>query len=175
MRFLNIEIKARCASPDEAEYRLMQENAEYRGLDHQVDTYFRVPAGRLKLREGNIEHALIHYHRENLSGPKASKVSLYRPSPDPALREVLASTLGVLTVVDKRRKIFYIGNVKFHIDLVEGLGSFVEIEAIDRDGTIGRDKLQAQCDHYMKVLGIRDHELVPVSYSDMLLNEKNLE
>lgn len=169
MGIINIEIKARCTDPENAEFVLMRENAEFKGLDHQVDTYFNVPHGRLKLREGNIEHALIHYIREDRDGPKTSRVVLYRPQKDPALKEILEKSLGILTVVDKKRKIFFIDNVKFHIDRVKGLGDFVEIEAIDRDGITGQDRLKGQCDHFMEILGIRNEELVAVSYSDMLM------
>jgi predicted adenylyl cyclase CyaB len=172
MGFLNVEIKAHCSDPAKAEFILMQENAEFRGLDHQVDTYFNVSSGRLKLREGNIEHALIHYERENQEGPKSSQVILYQPQEkDPALSEALTRALGVLIVVDKRRKIFFIDNVKFHIDEVAGLGHFLEIEAIDRQGHLGPEKLRMQCDHYLKVLGISEADLVAVSYSDLLLKE----
>jgi len=172
MSFINIEIKARCKNPEETEFLLMQENADYKGIDHQIDTYFNGDKGRLKLREGNIENALIHYERPNQSGPKTSKVCLYKPQHDPALKEILQKSLGILTVVDKKRKIFFIDNVKFHLDEVEQLGHFVEIEAIDLQGEFGRDKLQEQCDHYMNLLNIDAQDLVPVSYSDLLLMEK---
>lgn len=172
MSFINVEIKARCAKPDDAEYILMQEQADYIGLDHQVDTYFKVADGRLKLREGNIENSLIFYRRSNQSGPKTSQVNLYKPPRDPALKPLLENSLGVLTVVDKKRKIFFIGNVKFHIDAVKDLGHFLEIEAIDKDGTIGREKLQQQCDHFMQLLQIEAGDLVAVSYSDMLMEGK---
>lgn len=172
MHILNVEIKARCAHPEEAEYILMQEQADFIGLDHQIDTYFRVPEGRMKLREGNIEHSLIYYRRENQEGPKTSDVILHKPSKDPGLKDLLTHSLGILTVVDKKRKIFFIGNVKFHLDEVIGLGSFVEIEAIDKEGNIGREALQKQCDHYLQLLGIKTGDLVAVSYSDLLLEGK---
>lgn len=171
MGFINIEIKAHCADPAHAEFILMQENADYKGLDHQVDTYFNVPSGRLKLREGNIENSLIHYERNDQQGPKTSSVSLYKPSADPALKELLEKALGILVVVDKKRKIFFIDNVKFHIDRVDGLGDFIEIEAIDKNGSYGIEMLHEQCAQYMKLLNIKAQELVSVSYSDLLLKE----
>ncbi|MCD4696769.1 MAG: class IV adenylate cyclase [Bacteroidales bacterium] len=172
MGFINIEIKANCRDPQKIAHILEAEKADFRGMDHQVDTYFNVKHGRLKLREGNIEHSLIHYERENTSGPKTSKVILYKPKPDKNLKEILTKSLGVLTVVDKKRNIYFIENVKFHIDDVEGLGSFVEIEAIDSDGAIGTKMLQNQCNKYLKLFGIMEEDLIAVSYSDMLL-EKN--
>ena len=139
------------------------------GEDHQVDTYFNVPAGRLKLREGNIENALIHYERENTAASKSSHVLLYSHRPDSSLKEILVKTLGIKAVVDKRRKIYFIDNVKFHFDTVAGLGTFLEVEAIDKDGTIGKEKLQSRCDHYARFFNIQPEEFIAVSYSDMIL------
>ncbi|MEK6905484.1 MAG: hypothetical protein AABX24_03715 [Nanoarchaeota archaeon] len=60
-------------------------------------------------------------------------------------------------------------NVKFHVDLVESLGSFCEIEAIDKNGDIERSRLLQQCDDYIKILGIHQTDLISCSYSDLLL------
>ncbi len=169
---LNVEIKAKSDKIDEVEVLLIAENARYIGLDHQIDTYFNVPKGRLKLREGNIENNLIHYHRSNQEGPKQSIVTLYKSTPASSLKAVLENSIGVLIVVNKQRKIFFIDNVKFHIDKVKGLGTFVEIEAIDKDGTIGVEKLQEQCDVFMKYLNIQKQDLIAVSYSDLLLSSR---
>ena len=87
-----------------------------------------------------------------------------------ALKSILQDAIGVLVVVDKKREIYFIENVKFHIDEVRGLGSFMEIEAIDHDGNLGREKLLAQCRHYISELGIEDNDLMTHSYSDMLLS-----
>jgi adenylate cyclase class 2 len=170
MAHLNVEIKARCDDPDGVRRALLERNADFRGTDHQVDTYFNCPAGRLKLREGNIENSLIHYDRPDAAGPKEAVVTLYHPRPDPALKDVLTKALGVRVVVSKRREIYFIGNVKFHIDDVEGLGCFVEIEAIDETGRIGAKNLRAQCRQYMKLFGIRPDVLISSSYGDMLLS-----
>lgn len=168
MEFLNIEIKARCTHPEKAEQTLLDLGAEFKGEDRQVDTYYKVAKGRLKMRQGNIENALIHYHRANQEGPKKSGVSLFKTA-DPALKMILDKALEHLVVVEKRRRIFFIENVKFHIDHLENLGYFIEIEAIDYTGQIGQPKLQEQCDHFIEVLGIGEDDLLAVSYSDMLL------
>ena len=88
------------------------------------------------------------------------------------MEAILTTTLGVKVVVDKQRDIYFIGNVKFHVDEVQGLGSFVEVEAIDLEGNIGREKLQQQCNQYKAMLGIRDEDLLAKSYSDLLLEVK---
>jgi len=166
----NIEIKARCVDPCSIREILKSENADFRGLDHQIDTYFNMPTGRFKLREGNIENALIYYQREDQEAAKQSDVLLSWMQPGTVLKEMLVASLGILAVVDKQREIYFIGNVKFHIDYVKELGSFVEIEAIDADGTTGIGKLTAQCLHYLDLFHIQQSDLISISYSDMLLN-----
>ena len=167
MSHTNIEIKAHCANPKAIEALLLAHNALFIGLDHQIDTYFNTPKGRLKLREGSIENALIFYNRPNQAGPKQSDIILYKTQPNTSLKSLLTQAHGILTVVDKKRKIFFIDNVKFHLDNVEGLGSFVEIEAIDEKGNIGYEQLLKQCSFYMKLFNIQEADLLTNSYSDM--------
>lgn len=167
---MNVEIKARCGSQDRI--REVLKSADFRGCDHQVDTYFKVGFGRLKLREGNIENNLIHYCREDKEGPKQSDIVLFKSEPGSELKELLTRALGVLVVVDKQREIYFVGNVKFHLDVVKGLGSFVEIEAIDEDGSIGKDRLLEQCRFYLDLFQISEDDLVSVSYSDLLLEKQ---
>ncbi len=182
MGHINIEIKARSTHQDEIRNSLKSLNAHFTGVDHQVDTYFNVPSGRLKLREGNvvattlgdrsrvyIENCLIQYNRENQEGPKQSNVVLYKSTPRSTLKEALTKALGILVVVDKQREIYFIDNVKFHLDKVVDLGTFVEIEAIDKNPSIGRDKLLEQCESYESLFKISPEDLISVSYSDLLL------
>jgi predicted adenylyl cyclase CyaB len=131
-----------------------------------------VPRGRLKLREGNIEHALIYYERPDTTGAKRSDVLLYQHQPDGALKDILVKLHGIKVVVDKKRKIYFIGNVKFHFDTVAGLGTFVEVEAISDDPRAEPGGLQAQCEHYAELFGINPSDYVHVSYSDLLLSKK---
>lgn len=164
-----VEIKAKCENPDEIEAILLKNDADFIGLDHQIDTYFETSNGRLKLREGNIECHLIFYNRPNQVSPKESNVMLYKPQDVVMLKEILINAYTVKVVVDKKRKIFFIDNVKFHIDRVEGLGGFMEIEAIDADNNIGTNTLQEQCTYFMRLLNIKKDDLVAHSYSDLLL------
>lgn len=168
MELLNIEIKAKCSQLNEVRRILKKLKAELKGIDHQIDTYFKVPRGRLKLREGEIEKCLIYYQREDSCAPKQSKIILYKYPPNSALKEILTSSLGVLVIVDKIREIYFIDNVKFHLDNVKYLGTFIEIEAIDSKDTLGKEKLQKQCKQYMKKLNIKNSDLIAFSYSDMI-------
>ncbi len=172
MPHLNIEIKARCTEHDRIRDLLKARQARFVGEDHQVDTYFRTSHGRLKLREGSIERNLIYYERPDQQGPKASYVTLYKPGPGAALKQILTQVLGVLVVVDKRREIYFIDHVKFHLNRVDRLGTFVEIEAIDVEGTIGEARLHEQCAYYLDLLKIAEEDLVRVSYSDLLLQDR---
>lgn len=169
MGHLNVEIKARCDDQEAIRRYLKKHGADFRGVDHQIDTYFNVSNGRLKLREGNIENFLVHYERSDKEGPKQSVVSLYASQPGSSLKETLTRALGILVVVDKQREIYFIENVKFHVDVVKGLGTFMEIEAVDYEGDIGLDKLNEQCHKYLEDMGVKDEDLISGSYSDMLL------
>ncbi len=166
-----VEIKAKCNDLNRVRYLLKAQEPDFKGTDHQVDTYFNVSFGRLKLREGNIENALIQYVRSDQEAPKTSCVQLYKPNPESNLKNILTQALGILTVVDKRREIYFIGNVKFHLDQVEELGTFVEIEAIDKTGNRSKSELQQQCEFYMSLLEIDNKDLVRFSYSDLLMNQ----
>ena len=167
MSFLSFEIKARCSDPARIRKILLVRGARFKGLDHQIDTYFRVPDGRLKLREGNIEKALIYYKRIDRKNSKRCDSTLFHCSEKTPLKKILTRTLGVLTVVDKKREIYFIRNAKFHMDRVKRLGNFIEIEVF---GPVrAATKLKKRCEFYQKLLGIRTKDLVADSYSDQLL------
>jgi len=168
--YLNIEIKAKCSHPDKIRQYLKDNNADYKGTDHQCDTYFIVPNGRLKLRQGNIENNLIFYEREDMAGPKSSSFSLVKIPDAEKLKATLQQALGIWKIVNKVREIYFIGNVKFHIDKVEGIGSFVEIEAgnLTMPG-MKKEQLQEQCAFYLNAFDIKEEDLMTNSYSDMII------
>lgn len=172
MLYLNVEIKAKSSNPEFVRNYLLSNNANFKGVDEQTDTYFNVPNGRLKFREGNIENNLIYYNRDNQPGPKSSQFHLVKIEDEKGLKKVLEGSCGIKMIVKKKREIYYIDNVKFHIDEVPELGSFVEIEA----GNILADKseaeLMAQCNFYLKEFGVKEEELIAESYSDMLIKLK---
>ncbi len=168
MPIKNIEFKAKVEALESFEKKLLMLHPEFRGLDHQVDTYFATGDKRLKLREGNIENALISYIRANTSGAKQSEIILYKHEPDASLKQILTLHFGIQKVVDKLRKIYFIDNVKFHFDEVKGLGYFIEVEAIDTNNLLTTDTLKNQCDYYFEFFGFEKSMLVDCSYSDML-------
>ncbi len=127
----NLELKAVDHDPEATLAAALALGAEEEATLHQRDTYFFAVTGRLKLREAPPEPAqLIGYARPDRPG---ASVSAYEIAPvfDPAtLGAVLAQTLGVRTVVEKRRRLLLWRGVRIHLDRVAGLGDFVEIEAI---------------------------------------------
>jgi len=174
MPHLNVEIKARSNSPESVRKYLLDHNADFKGLDVQTDTYFNVLHGRLKLREGNIENNLIYYDRSNQAGPKSSSFDLVKIEDAKGIKEVLEKSLGIKMIVKKKREIYYVANVKFHIDEVPRLGSFIEIEA----GNILANKTEAelleQCNFYLQEFGIKQEDLVAVSYSDLMIHANEI-
>jgi len=170
MDILNIEIKAHCANPELIRSILLANKAVFKGEDHQIDTYFVVPSGRLKLREGNIENTLIFYDRIEAKGIKKSIVELFHPHNDvESLKKVLLKSMAVKVVVDKKREIYFIDNVKFHIDEVKGLGHFMEIEAISQGDQFSEEYLNKQCQYYIKLLKVGQDDFIDQSYSDLLM------
>jgi adenylate cyclase, class 2 len=171
MSFLNVEIKARCTDPSFIRSYLLGHNADFKGIDEQTDTYFNTSNGRLKLREGNIENNLIYYERDNQAGPKNSHFKLIKVEDAAGLKEALEKSIGIKVVVKKKREIYFINNVKFHIDEVPGLGAFMEIEASNKTAPLSQEELKKQCDFYLREFKIEEKDLIENSYSDMLLEK----
>ena len=171
MPFLNVEIKARSIDPERIRKYLKANAAVFKGVDEQTDTYFLVANGRLKLREGNIENNLIYYERDNMAGPKNSHFDLVKIQDAAGIKDVLTRSCGIKTIVRKMREIYYLDNVKFHIDEVPGLGSFVEIEAGNVLADRTEDQLREQCEFYLRQFGIEERDLLTSSYSDMQLEK----
>jgi len=166
----NIEIKALCKDLERIRKILLENKADFKGTDHQIDTYFNVNSGRLKLREGNIENNLIHYQRLDKSGPKQSDFTLFKTESGSGLKNILNKAIGIKVVVDKMREIYFIENVKFHLDHVKDLGSFIEIEVIDEYGVLNEGDMFKTCQYYMNLFLIEKAHLIENSYSDMILN-----
>ena len=172
--FYNLEIKARTSEKQQIEIRkiLKEKNAKFIGTDNQKDIYFKNGSGRLKLRKGDIENYLIYYKREDEADLKKSEVVIFNNQGRISeLEKITRETHEVLIEVDKTREIYFIKNVKFHIDKVKNLGNFVEIEAISRGNLISEEKLREQCNYYKNLLKIPDNDLIKYSYSDMLLRK----
>lgn len=164
----NLELKAR--HPDLAAAAAAAERLGARGPSVQVqaDTYFRVPSGRLKLREIDGAPAeLIAYDRPDRGGARASAYQLVAVLDPGGLKSALAGALGVRGEVRKRRAIYLWHNVRIHLDDVAGLGTFVEFEAVlapGEDEAAAHARLEELC----RALGVRPDDHLGPSYADLL-------
>lgn len=165
----NVEIKARIPSVEALlpVARALGDD-EHPQLIHQDDTFFAVANGRLKLRVfGDGSGELIHYHRSDASGPKLSDYVL-APAPEPdSLREALTRACGLLGRVRKDRILVLAGPTRIHLDRVEGLGDFLELEVVLADGQTEAEATAVARD-LMARLGVQPVQLVSGAYLDLL-------
>jgi predicted adenylyl cyclase CyaB len=170
----NIEIKAKSDNHELIQKILHDQKANFIGLDHQIDHYYNVPEGRLKLRLGNIEKSLIFYKRENSFNAKESTYQLFKTVNLEEIHPLLISALDLLVTVDKHREIYYIQNAKIHLDVVDRIGRFLEVEIVDDLPHDPRFKsLHEQCLYYQKLFMVEESDLIDNSYSDMILELDN--
>ena len=157
----NLEIKARDADPRRSLELALELGAEDRGEIAQRDTYFATSGGRLKLREQTPgETELIQYRRADEAGPRTSEFRVVPVGQAEPLREALDAALGTLVSVEKSRRLLIWDGVRIHLDEVEGLGSFVELEAPGEGEQLATLRARLEID---------DESLVAQSYSDLLL------
>ena len=163
----NIEIKARYENAERAEENLNALGAGLAGTFHQKDTYFNVDDGRLKLRElGTDEGHLIFYKREDLAGPKRSDYEIAKTEDPEALRDILSKINGTWVEVEKTRQVWLWENVRIHLDDVNGLGQFVELEAVTEEK--GIEESHQRVETLMRALEITSDQLVEGSYGDIV-------
>lgn len=165
----NIEIKVRVERLSEKHQLALKLGAEPRAVFDDTDTYFRVARGRLKLRvlKGVVVGTLIYYERADDSTSRISNYSLVAVPDCAALCETLATAFGVLVTVRKSRAFLIYGATRIHLDQVEGLGSFVELETVIDGQTM--EVARAEHEFALDALELNSEEIVPLSYSDLLL------
>jgi adenylate cyclase class 2 len=161
----NIELKARLRDREAAEAACRRLSASDEGDIHQTDTYFHVPAGRLKLRVSEPgDDYLVFYKRPDVPDAKGCDYSIEIVRP--GVGNVLSEALGVLAVVVKTRSLHLWKNVRIHLDRVDDLGDFIEFEAVlsdDADDADGHAKLA----RLREVFDIRDEDLIASSYLEL--------
>jgi predicted adenylyl cyclase CyaB len=164
----NVELKARDRDAARSLRASLDLGAEDRGWLQQLDTYFKVPSGRLKLREQEGEAQLIYYERPDEAIERVSNYRIVPVDDADALKDALAAALGVLVAVEKSRHLLIWRNVRIHLDEVPGLGSFIELEAVaEPDSDLTREYENVA--ELRQTLGIADERIVALGYSDELL------
>jgi adenylate cyclase, class 2 len=142
-------------------------NAEPGGVLSQRDTYFNAVNGRLKLREMEGEAQLIAYERPDDVGHRTSSYRIVEVEDARGLRDALADGLGIQAVVAKKRLLFIWEDVRIHLDDVEGLGNFIEFEAVappESDLSAETKRIRLLRERFE----IADTDLIDVSYCDLI-------
>jgi len=165
----NLEFKARLADPKATLARARALGADLWGDLRQTDTYFRVPRGRLKLREtAGFQAELIFYERDEHGASRLSDYDVAHSQEPEALHRLLERAFGVLAVVRKQRTLLLLDATRIHLDNVEGLGRFLEIEVPVREDEAAA---QARLDWLIGTLGLAWSDCLRTSYLDLLLAE----
>ncbi len=167
----NLELKARVPSIELSLERARGSGAEYAGMLIQVDTYFNVSQGRLKLREAEGGLAeLIFYERSEVESERWSNYQKTAVADPDSLKLLLKDALGLRAVVRKQRHLFLLPGARIHIDEVEDLGSFLEFEIAEA----GPGECRRRMKSLRQVFEIQEESVIRSSYVDLLLEKKIL-
>ncbi|MGH7596854.1 MAG: class IV adenylate cyclase [bacterium] len=177
----NLEFKARSRNPATIHHVLAEHNIPLAATLRQTDTYFQAKNGRLKLREIEGEKTqLIFYKRPDAAEVKRSDYLIASISSAAALREVLGAAYGIRTVIKKIRELYLLprqlsgsagakadARSRLHLDTVDGLGKFLEIEVILQEGE-SPQQAEQEARQWLQEFGIVPEDLLAGSYADLL-------
>jgi predicted adenylyl cyclase CyaB len=161
----NVEVKIKLANPDAVLAAVRALGAQDHGVLQQVDTYFQAPKGaRLKVREQDPGGAqLIAYERPDISGLRACDYRIFKVTDPAGLKDTLALALGTLRRVVKARHLFMLGRTRIHLDQVAGLGDYLELEVVLREGE-GPSGAEQEAHGILENLGLADAPRIAGSY-----------
>ena len=166
----NVEIKAHLQQRELSLIRAEQISGKPAEVIHQEDVFFPCDSGRLKLRIFSpTSGELIYYRRPDQKEPKTSHYSITTTDEPLKLREILEDAYGVRAVIKKVRYVFLVGRTRIHIDTVENLGEFLELEVAlgdSEDASPGEEEARA----LMQELGVDEQSLVDWAYVDLIEN-----
>jgi adenylate cyclase, class 2 len=161
----NLEIKAKIPNIRDAKTIARSISAKYAGDMYQIDTYFNIPYGRLKIRYIKNSHAeLIYYNREENSVHRMSRFDVFSTKEPAILIKILRNAFGIKAVVRKKRILFLYENTRIHLDSVIGLGSFIEFEVPMKTKITALKRLK----YLSQVFKIREEDYLKVSYLDLI-------
>ena len=163
----NVEIKARITDYDKVK-RLVEDLCHtpiY--TEQQEDTFFNSSKGRLKLRESAGESAIIYYDRPNSYEPKQSDIAIsFTENPD-SLKSVLSKSNGIRGIINKKRILYKYGQTRIHLDDVEGLGNFIELEVVLEHNQTSKDG-ETIAYNLMNKFDIQKTDLIDIAYIDLI-------
>jgi adenylate cyclase class 2 len=164
-----VEIKARVRDFKFLQEKLSDLGADYVGTFKQKDVYFKVPEGRLKLREiesdSNLE--LIYYERENTAGPKRDDAFILKFQQSEDLRKILKKILRPLNTIEKIREVYRYQGTQIHLDTVKSLGKFIEFERQITHESKNIEKEKHVLEKLMEILKIDSDNLEILSYNEL--------
>ena len=164
----NIEIKAFVRNRADIYRKIKEASTDGPELLIQKDTFYKIPLGRLKLRQiNNSQSEIIFYIRPNTLGPKTSKYYRFRIDNPNLTGKVLRVMFGIKGIVEKRREVFYVERTRIHIDSVSLLGEFIELEVVMRPDEATLYGIDI-ADNLLKYLKIGKDSLIDKSYLEML-------
>ena len=168
----NVEIKARIRDFSKTQTLVESLNQKPIIVEKQIDTFFKTLKGRLKLRETANKSALIYYDRIDSHEPSESDIAIsFIDNPD-TLKSILSKSLGIRGVVKKERILYKYNQTRIHLDDVQGLGKFIELEVVlNNNQSVKEGKLIA--DELMSVLNIDKSDLISVAYIDLIEGKNN--
>lgn len=165
----NIEIKTRISHPDDLRRAVAALADHPPEVIEQEDVFFNVEKGRLKLRFLSPSYGqLILYHREDVQGPKTSTYHVVETDRPSELRALLGAAIGERGTVRKRRHLYLVGRTRIHLDAVEGLGNFLELEVVLKESEAS-DEGEREALALMDQLGVDPHDLIDCAYVDLLV------
>jgi predicted adenylyl cyclase CyaB len=162
----NLEAKFRLDDSRKARDRAVVIGYTQRSVLLQCDTFFRCTSGKLKLREEDGHATLIHYGRRTAGALQLSTYQIVEIVDPENTRAILAAALGVIAEVRKERTLLMRANVRLHLDRVEELGEFGEIEAVIPEGS-DPERSRAAVDELLAALQINRESLIDVSYFEL--------
>jgi len=142
-------------------------------IEQQKDTFFNTPSGRLKLRETKNESAIMYYDRPNSFEPKQSDIALSFTENPYTLKSVLSKSNGIRGIVKKKRILYKYEQTRIHLDNVEGLGGFIELEVVLKENQSAQDG-ESIANDLMNKFSIKTTDLIDVAYIDLLETNRQL-
>ena len=165
----NIEVKFYTESLEETERLADKIGASYQAELTQTDTYYKTPTGRLKLRQfpGNLSQ-LIYYERPDFAGSRLSEYEVLEIANTEKFLRIASKIFQTEVTVKKIRKLYIFGSTRIHLDQVEGLGNFIELETV-LEPDIPLEASREEHEYLLDSLGLTEKTTAPQSYRELAL------
>lgn len=167
---INLEIKIAILNNEDIKKKVLEIKAKPMGTIHQIDTYFIVGVNRLKLREEKDKSYLVYYKRPDIFNSKYSKYYIINVPIffSKTIKHLLSFIFGFKVIVNKKRDLFIYKNTRIHLDQVNNLGEFIELETVFVKN-VKEKELKREHFFVLEFLGLNNLETIKESYSDLML------